>query len=83
MCWAKYACVQMVVFLPAANSADSVAHRDLLQRDSDSDALQMKKHMHIFLCCEHLQHMCQTDMDVFLICWSLLYLHVFSEVAAR
>ncbi len=26
---------------------------------------------------------CQTDEDVFLICWCFFYLHVFSEVAAR
>ncbi len=49
-----------------------------------TSSVKLKKHMHIFLCCEHLQHMCcQTDMDVFLICWSFLYLRVFSEVAAR
>ncbi len=35
------------------------------------------------LCCEYLQHMCcQTDEDVFFICWCFFYLHVFSEVAA-
>ncbi len=50
----------------------------------------------IWLCCEHLQCVslfgcvlsicstcCQTDEDVFLICWCFFYLHVFSEVAAR
>ncbi len=38
----------------------------------------------VCLCCEHLQHMCcQTDEDVFLICWCFIQLHVFSEVAAR
>ncbi len=26
---------------------------------------------------------CQTDEDVFLICWCFFYLHVFSEVSAR
>ncbi len=50
----------------------------------------------IWLCCEHLQCVslfgcvvsicstcCETDEDVFLICWCFFYLHVFSEVAAR
>ncbi len=49
----------------------------------------------IWLCCEHFQCVslfvcvvsicntcCQTDEDVFLICWCFFYLHVFSEVAA-
>ena len=38
----------------------------------------------ISLCCEYLQHVCcQTDEDVFLICWCFFYLNVFCEVAAR
>ncbi len=37
----------------------------------------------IWLCCEYLQRMCcQTDEEVFLICWFFFYLHLFSEVAA-
>ncbi len=50
----------------------------------------------IWLCCEHLQRVslfvcvvricticCQNDENVFLICWCLFYLHLFSECAAR
>ncbi len=57
------------------------------------NALQIKC---FWLCCEHLQCVslfvcvvsifticCQTDENVFLICWCFFYLHVFSEVAAR
>ncbi len=57
------------------------------------NALQIKC---IWLCCEHLQCVslfvcmvsicticCQTDENIFLICWCFFYLHVFSEVAAR
>ncbi len=36
------------------------------------------------MCCEDLQRVCcQTDEDVFLICWCFFYLQVFSEVAGH
>lgn len=38
----------------------------------------------ILMCCEFLQRMCcQTDEDVFFICWCFFYLHVFSFVAVQ
>ncbi len=63
------------------------------QHNQKRNALQIKC---IWLCCVHLQCVslfvcvvsicticCQTDENVFLICWCFFYLHVFSEVAAR
>ncbi len=71
------------------NAHASNAHNTTKKRN----VLQIKC---IWSCCEHLQCVslfvcvvsicticCQTDENIFLICWCFFYLHVFSEVAAR
>ncbi len=68
-------------------------HCKCSQHNQKRNALQI---IFIWLRCEHLQCVslfvcvvsicticCQTNENVFLICWCFFYLHVFSEVAAR
>ncbi len=73
----------------AANAHNTTKKRNALQIEKNTCKLrkhfrQFRQLVSLFVCVVSICTICcQTDEDVFLICWCFFYLHEFSEDAAR